>query len=69
MNAALGYVIKDEEEQLTPAEMQLLLKKIKGEGKEDMVKIAGDAIGLGFDKTKVEIRAKPTAEVNNPHRL
>ena len=49
--------------------MQLLLKKIKGEGKEDMVKIEGDAIGLGFDKAKVEIRAKPTAEVINPHRL
>ena len=27
------------------------------------------AIGLGFDKAKVQIRAKPTATEVNPHRL
>lgn len=30
MNTALGYQEIEEEEQLTPAEMQLLLKKIRG---------------------------------------
>lgn len=41
--------------------------KIKKEGNEEPS--LPDAIGLGFDKTKVEIRAKPSAKLNNPHRL
>lgn len=48
--------------------MQILLKRIKG-GKEDGPVIESNAIGLGFDKTKVEIRAKPTVKTDNPHRL
>ena len=41
--------------------------KMKKEGYEEPP--APDAIGLGFDKAKVEIRAKPSARMDNPHRL
>jgi hypothetical protein len=71
-NAALGISPADDEEQLTPAEMQLMLARIKG-GKEEGGFVApgseGGAVGLGFDKAKVEIRAKPSTKVENPHRL
>ena len=68
MNAALGLAGEEEEETLTPAEMQLLLKRIKG-GKDEGAAGESAAIGLGFDKAKVEIRAKPAAKIDNPHRL
>jgi hypothetical protein len=71
MNVALGIGPQEDEEKLTPAEMQMLLKKIKG-GKEDAGMAVAEesaAIGLGFDKARVEIRAKPTTKVDNPHRL
>lgn len=69
-NAALGITAEEEDDKLTPAEMQVMLARIKGK-KEDngFVENDGAAIGLGFDKTKVEIRAKPSAKVDNPHRL
>jgi hypothetical protein len=69
-NAALGITV-EEDEKLTPAEMQIMLARIKG-GKEDggfVENSEGATIGLGFDKTKVEIRAKPSTKVDNPHRL
>ena len=64
MRAALGMGDSDEEdEKLTPAEMQMLLKKVRG-NKEEGVPAENDksAAGLGFDKTKVEIRARPHAK-------
>lgn len=53
MNAALGITEEEEEaDKLTPAEMQLLLKKIRG-NKEDLGTTETGNIGLGFDKAKV----------------
>ena len=55
MRAALGMGDSDEEdEKLTPAEMQMLLKKVRG-NKEEGAAPENDksAAGLGFDKTKV----------------
>ena len=46
----------------------MLLKKIKG-NKELPVEMKQDAVGLGFDKLKVEIRSKPGIQRDNPHRL
>lgn len=48
--------------------MQELMKKLKMK-KEGYEPPSENNIGLGFDKTKVEIRAKPSAKVDNPHRL
>ena len=45
----------------------MLLKKVRG-NKEEAVEEAG-TIGLGFDKTRVEIRAKTTDLIKNTHRL
>lgn len=71
-NAALGISSVEDEEKLTPAEMQMMLARIKG-AKEESGFVAGTsesgAVGLGFDKTKVEIRAKPSTKIDNPHRL
>ncbi len=47
----------------------MLLKRIKGGKEEGATQTNPSAVGLGFDKTKVEIRAKPSAKVDNPHRL
>lgn len=69
MNSYLGLTEEDEhKEKLSPAEMQLLLKRIRGNKEEFTEEVAGP-IGLGFDKSKVEIRAKPTTKEDNPHRL
>ena len=57
MKAALGLTEMDDEEKLTEAEMQELLKRIKN--KDEMSEGSPDTLGLGFDKTKVQIRAKP----------
>ena len=68
MQAALGIVGEDQDQdKLTPAEMQALLKKVRGCKEE--VKVESSATGLGFDKMKVEIRARPGTKVENPHRL
>ena len=71
-NAALGISSVEDEEKLTSAEMQMLLARVKG-GKEEGGFVGGigesGAVGLGFDKTKVEIRAKPSTKMENPHRL
>ena len=62
MKAALGLNDSDEEEEkLTPAEMQMLLKKVRG-NKEECQQVETGAAGLGFDKLKVEIRARPDAK-------
>ena len=69
MNAALGLVDSDEEtDKLTPAEMQALMKKVRGK-KEDGEEEKVETSGMGFDKAKVQIRAKPNANSINPHRL
>ena len=49
--------------------MQELLKKVRGKKEEDPIKNDKEAVGLGFDKAKVEIRARPSAKGENPHRL
>ena len=41
--------------------MQELLKKVRG-SKEQPMKVEAEAAGLGFDKMKVEIRARPNAK-------
>jgi hypothetical protein len=62
MNSYLGLTEEDEhKEKLSPAEMQLLLKRIRGNKEEFTEEVAGP-IGLGIDKSKVEIRAKPTTK-------
>lgn len=48
--------------------MEELKKKIrKGEGEDGEGKMGGE--GLGFDKLKVEIKARPAIDSTNPHRL
>lgn len=45
--------------------MRELLKKIKNKD----VQAPSGAAGLGFDKSRVEIRAKPNAKTSNTNRL
>lgn len=52
INAALGITEPEDEEKLTEAEMQELMKKIKA--KKDGIEEKNEtAVGLGFDKLKV----------------
>lgn len=46
----------------------MLLKRVRGD-KETFQDSGSDTVGLGFNKLKVEIRAKPTDKTSNPHRL
>jgi hypothetical protein len=60
--------LEEKEKKLTPAELQALLKKVRG-NKEEPAPIESSATGLGFDKMKVEIRARPNAKSYDPHKL
>ena len=71
MKAALGMTEMEDEEKLTEEEMKELLKRIKnkdGNGDSSQVESFG-AMGLGFDKTKVQIRAKPNLNTEGAMRL
>ena len=57
MNAALGLTEMDDEERLTEEEMKELLKRIRNKDGDEG--LPHESVGLGFDKTKVEIRARP----------
>jgi hypothetical protein len=67
MNSALGNNEVEDEERFTEEEMAELLKRIKN--KNNGVEVEKEAVGLGFDKTKVEIRAKPSVAPLNANKL
>lgn len=67
MNVALGNGEVEDEEKFTEEEMAELMKRIKN--KNNGFEAQNEAVGLGFDKSKVQIRAKPSAAPINANKL